>query len=395
MRSGKIVVFGAGKIGRSFIGLVFGTSGYEVVFVDTDSQLVENLNRYGRYKVIARSDEGDCTLLVGNVRAVHAADLEAVVEELSDSDISAVSVGQTGLPHVAPLIAQALIFRREKFGDRPLDIILAENMRNAGAYMAEQLKSHLPPDYPMGKLVGLVETSIGKMAPSVPGKKTGENHLQVVAEPYNSLIVDRRAFRNPVPGIADLEPKENIRAWVDRKLFIHNLGHSSGAYLGYQKFPDAVYLYEVLDDRRLFSTVRNTMLQSAAILMALHPGEFTTGGLTGHIDDLLHRFRNRALRDTLFRAGCDLFRKLGPDDRLVAPLRAALSLGMDHDLILNSIIAAVSFRAKDGDGGYYPDDTRFFAEAEKGTIHIMKTVCGLHRPRRILVTGMKSCHIRY
>ncbi|TVR74882.1 MAG: mannitol-1-phosphate 5-dehydrogenase [Marinilabiliales bacterium] len=399
MKHGKIVVFGAGKIGRSFIGQLFGTSGYEVVFVDTDSQLVENLNRYGRYKVIARSDEGDSAILIGNVRGIHADDKETVIEELSAAEISAVSVGQTGLPHVAPLIAQALILRREKSGDRPLDIILAENMRNAGRFMAEQLISHLSHDYPLDKLVGLVETSIGKMAPFDTGTGAGGQHgeasLLVVAEPYNSLIVDRSAFLNPVPAISGLEPKENIRAWVDRKLFIHNLGHSSAAYLGYQEFPDAVYLYEVLDDGKLLNTVRSTMLQSAAILMALHPGEFSSGELTGHIDDLLHRFRNRALRDTLFRAGCDLFRKLGPDDRLIAPLKAAIKLGKEHDLILNAVIAAVSFRAKDLDGRYHPDDTRFFAEAAKGTFHIMKTVCGLQRPRRILMTGIKSCRLRY
>ncbi len=381
MKSGKIVVFGAGKIGLAFIGQVFGSSGYEIVFVDIDRQLVDNLNRYGQYRVVARSDDGDCTILIGNIRGIDAAVKDAVIEELSAADISAVSVGQPGLPHVAPLIAQALILRRTRFGDWPLDIILAENMRNAAGYMAGQLTSHLSPDYPLERLVGLIETSIGKMVPYMPANEStnesGMDPLQVVAEPYNSLILDRRAFRNPVPDIPDLEPKENIRAWVDRKLFIHNLGHSSAAYLGYQKFPDAEYIYEVLDDRKLFSTVRRTMLQSSAILMALYPGEFTISGLSGHIDDLLQRFRNRALRDTLFRAGCDLFRKLGPDDRLVAPIKEAIRLGMDHDLILNVIIAALSFKAKDHRGEYYPDDRQFFAEAKKGATYIMKHYCQL------------------
>jgi mannitol-1-phosphate 5-dehydrogenase len=30
----KLVLFGAGKIGRTFIGQLFATSGFEVVFID-------------------------------------------------------------------------------------------------------------------------------------------------------------------------------------------------------------------------------------------------------------------------------------------------------------------------------------------------------------------------
>jgi len=47
-----IVIFGAGKIGRSFIGQLFGLSGYEVVFVDIDQKMVDELNRRNCYPVV-------------------------------------------------------------------------------------------------------------------------------------------------------------------------------------------------------------------------------------------------------------------------------------------------------------------------------------------------------
>ena len=40
MTDQSILIFGAGKIGRSFIGQLFGKAGYEVVFVDMDESLV-------------------------------------------------------------------------------------------------------------------------------------------------------------------------------------------------------------------------------------------------------------------------------------------------------------------------------------------------------------------
>ena len=58
----KLVLFGAGKIGRSFIGQVFSRSGYEVVFIDINQQLIDHLNKSGQYKVIIKSPKGDETI---------------------------------------------------------------------------------------------------------------------------------------------------------------------------------------------------------------------------------------------------------------------------------------------------------------------------------------------
>jgi mannitol-1-phosphate 5-dehydrogenase len=373
----KLVLFGAGKIGRSFIGQLFSRSGFEVVFVDINKNLIDEINRKKQYKVVIKGEADDEVLLIENVRGICLADSDQVLNELADSTIAALSVGQQGLPDSLPLIAMALVIRRKHFREWPLDFIIAENMRNADQYMMGELGKYLPADYPQEILIGLVETSIGKMVPIMSQKDMEEDPLQVFAEPYNTLIVAKRGFKNPVPQVKDLEPKENIKAWVDRKLFIHNLGHATAAYLGFLKYPKAKYIYQVLDDHEIFETTRQTMLQSADILMALYPGEFTSPMLTGHIDDLLSRFRNKALGDTIFRVGCDLYRKLSPEDRLAAPIKAAISLKMPYDLIYNVLVASISFRATNEKGDYLPTDLNFFSESLYGKEHIIKNICML------------------
>jgi mannitol-1-phosphate 5-dehydrogenase len=119
------------------------------------------------------------------------------------------------------------------------------------------------------------------------------------------------------------------------------------------------------------------MLQSSEILMALYPGEFTFSQLEAHINDLLERFQNKALGDTIFRVGCDLYRKLSPEDRLAGPVHAARSLGKPHYKILKVIEAAISFRATDENGNFFPSDEKFFMEAEKGLEYLLKNVCKL------------------
>ena len=97
--------------------------------------------------------------------------------------------------------------------------------------------------------------------------------------------------------------------------------------------------------------------------------------LTAHIDDLLRRFTNRALGDTVFRVGCDLGRKLGPEDRLQAPLRAAIRLGLPYHMILEAIKAAMQFRATDENGETFPADREFFREAQQRTDYILQYIC--------------------
>jgi mannitol-1-phosphate 5-dehydrogenase len=375
--SKKMVLFGAGRIGRSFIGQLFGSAGYELVFVDVSRRLVELLNSRRQYRVVTRSDAGDETIWVSNVRAVHFNDSGRVVEELAGADIASVSVGRPGLPALMPRFAGALSLRREKFGDRPLDVILAENMRNADDYFRRKVKRFLPEEYPVEALLGLVETSIGKMVPIMTRADMEEDPLRIFAEPYCELIVSGPAFKTGIPEIENLAPKDNIKAWVDRKLFIHNLGHTTAAWLGFSADPSLVFIHEALALPGVYEATRKTMLQSAEILTSLYPHDFNVMELGLHIDDLLSRFSNRALGDTLFRVGCDLYRKLGPDDRFTSPVEAAIRLKKPFDLILEAMISGVSFRATDEEGKYFPADEKFFLEAEKGVRHVLTKISGL------------------
>jgi len=203
--------------------------------------------------------------------------------------------------------------------------------------------------------------------------------LQVFAERYNKLILDKKAFKSQIPEIEGLAPKENMKAWVDRKLFIHNLGHATAAYLGFLAHPDAIFLYEVLSDSLLKENVRNTMLQAADILIKKYPGEFSIELLTEHIDDLLQRFQNKALGDTLFRIGCDLERKLGPHDRLAGAIYLAWELDLPYDLILKALVCGFHFRATDQDGKMFPGDIGFAEIVKKGIRFVMENTCGFNQ----------------
>lgn len=371
----KLVLFGAGKIGRSFIAQLFCMGGYEVVFIDISRVLIDELNRRKSYRVIIKGGE-EQVLTIKNVRGVCLYDEDVVVNEVASAGIIATSVGLGGLKGTFPVLARGLLKRYNEGSGHPIDIIIAENMRNADMYFRDQLMKILPTGYPFDSLVGLVETSIGKMVPIMHKKDIEEDMLQIFAEPYNTLILNRKGFINEVPEINGLAPKDNMKAWVDRKLFIHNLGHSASAYIGYLYNPEFVFLWEALAVPEILGFVRESMLQSAEILMAEYPGEFTKSGLAVHIDDLLARFQNKALGDTIFRVGCDLKRKLGPEDRLAGAIHKAADIGLNYNRILFALVCGCYFRASDEERNMFPDDIDFMNRYANDVNSVMSSICG-------------------
>ena len=218
------------------------------------------------------------------------------------------------------------------------------------------------------------------MVPIMRQEDLQQDPLWVFAEPYNTLILDRHGFKNPLPDVDGLFPVGNIAAYVDRKLFIHNLGHAAASYLGYRAHPDMVFMYEALAIPEVYQKTRQCMEQSAKALHKAYPGDLALPGLHEHIDDLLERFQNRSLGDTIFRVGRDLYRKIAKDDRLVGAMLLAKKHGCPCDAIAEAVVAACEFRATDEFGNLFPGD-KTFAEQEypQGLEHILQQVCQLSR----------------
>jgi len=385
-----LVQFGAGNIGRSFIGQLFARAGYDVCFVDVVPAVVEALNERREYVVEIRDDPA-AELRVRNVRAVAARAPDAVVRELLDAPIAGPAVGPGALPNVYPTLARGLLARAEA-GRAPLDIILCENLRHAADHVAEGLRAELPASFPLEAHVGLVETSIGKMVPLMSAEDRARDPLLVFAEAYNTLICDAAAFRNGVPDVPGLDPKRNMAAYVDRKLYVHNLGHAVCAYVGNRQLPGATYIWEIVADGHLREAARAAMWESGRALLRAYPGEFSEASIEAHIEDLLRRFGNRALGDTVFRVGRDLRRKLAPDDRLIGAVRLDEAHGVDAPVTALAVACALRFAARDEEGRPLAADADLVKRAEEqGVDRALRDVAGLDEGRPADARILERC----
>ncbi len=338
----KALIFGGGNIGRSFLTPVLQEASYHVTIADINESLVSALRKEGRYPLVIRSREGEVRKIISGFDCLTLKDEALLMKKMLEADLVVSSVGMAGIRGVCSLLARILP-ERNRAGVKPLDLILAENIRNGAEFCRAELKGLLPPGYPMNNQLGLVETSIGKMVPLLTEQDREEDPLRLFAEPYNNLILHGEAFLCEPPRSSSISLVSPIAPWVDRKLFIHNLGHAACAYLGRVKYPGLTLIWEVLEDEALRNQVRGAMREGAAALLAEYPGIFTEESLNEHIGDLISRFRNRALGDSVRRVGRDLRRKLGRDDRVVGAMRLAVSHGLGIGHLLDVYRAALQF----------------------------------------------------
>lgn len=214
------------------------------------------------------------------------------------------------MPNLAPLFARA-VGARERSGRPVLNVLLCENLHDADGVMRELIAAEWAIDAPPGR-IGLIRTSIGRMVP-VASPRARVTSVRV--EPYGYLPVDAAAFVGHVelPARVIVDRDVSFDFYADRKLYIHNMGHFIAALLG--RAAGLVRMDEVMDDWRSRYLVRAAMVEVAAALARRYNRPMA--GLLAHIDDLLYRFGNRGLADTVDRVARDPARKMQPGDRML------------------------------------------------------------------------------
>jgi mannitol-1-phosphate 5-dehydrogenase len=364
----KAVQFGAGNIGRGFIGQLFSRSGYEVVFAEVDARIVEAMNSARRYPLRVVSDEGDSETYVENVRAVNGADVDAVAREIAHAEVVGTAVGANVLSRIAPALAAGLVLRWRTGIIAPLDVILCENLVDADKTFRGLVAARLHGEDKdrLARLVGFVRASVGRMVPVMTDEMREGNVLRICVEAYDHLPVDAEGFVGQPPHVYNMEPVAPFELYVERKLYIHNMGHAAVAYLGALR--GYRYIWEAIGDPAVAAVARAAMEESAGAIAAEHGGDIAP--LLEHVEDLIARFGNRKLGDTIERVGRDLVRKLAPRDRLAGALRLCAKRGLPRGHIVEALAAALLFE----DSASTVVKDRIAAEGPRAAL---EALCGL------------------
>ena len=348
----KAVIYGAGNIGRGFLGQIFSRTA-DLIFIDTDDSLVDRLNREGRYpiRILNDSSPEDATedIWIEEVIAINGKNEEETAEAIASADIMATAVGVRSLPLIAPVLAAGLKKRFER-NRQAFNIIICENIIDADKTLAGLIKEQLSEEEQkiFDETVGLVEASIGRMVPLQTKEMQDGNPLRICVEAHGFLPVDKIAFKGEAPVFAGVNPGgfipvSNFDFYIQRKLFIHNMGHGICAYLGLIR--GDTYIYEAAGHGSILFITQNAMLESALALSARF--QMPLRDIHYHIRDLLQRFSNRALKDTCARVAADTGRKLGSQDRFIGTLRCCAEEDINPAFISVGTAAALYWHLRE------------------------------------------------
>ncbi len=335
----KAIQFGAGNIGRGFIGALLSQAGYHVVFADVNKDMINKINEDKSYTVHIMDVE--CSeVKIENISGVDST-TDAVLDEIKEAEVITTAVGLTILPRIAPTIAKGITMRQQAGFNSYLNIIACENAIKASSQLKEHVYGQLDDTTKAyaDKYVGFPDCSVDRIVPPVKS----ENFVDVVVENYYEWNVEQASFKGEIPAIKGMNLADNLMAYIERKLFTLNTGHCITSYLGYLK--KYATIDESIADEKIYNIVKAAMTESGNGLIKKHG--FDAEAHMKYIDKIIGRFKNPYLKDDVARVGREPLRKLSATDRLVKPLMTAVGYGLPVDHIITGIGAALHYDNKE------------------------------------------------
>lgn len=365
----KVLLFGAGNIGRGFIGkLLAEHAGTELIFADVAQPLIDQLNQQGGYPVETVGEQQRTEWVRGITALNSRFKSEALIQAVVTADIITTAVGVSVLHTIADIIADGLVQRESDNSDRYLNIIACENTLKGSTQLKRFVFKNLPPRLHtwVEKTIGFVDAVVDRIIPPTP---KSVDDLGVRVEPFSEWIIDRTQIKGDLPEISGLEQSDHLTAFVERKLFTLNTGHAMTAYLGYLSGHETIR--QAILDPEIAKVVHCAMQESGAVLIK-HYG-FDPQQHALYIDKIINRFKNPWLQDEVTRVGREPLRKLGAEDRLIKPLVVAFKEKLPYDSLLKGVVAALCYHDEED-----PEAVRLQQEIkQQGVETVLNTYCGL------------------
>ena len=331
----KAVHFGAGNIGRGFIGLLLNKAGYHVTFVDVAAPLVNDINELGKYNVEIFGKEDK--IQVDNISAINSNEnLEALLDAIVEADIVTTAIGPNILKFIAPNIAKGLTRRIEK-NQTPLNIIACENMVGGSTVLKNFVYENLSDEVKgkVDKLIGFPDAAVDRIVPA----QHNDEKLLVKVEEFSEWDVDSKGFVGEKPDIKGMTIVDNLSAYIERKLFTVNTGHASIAYLAYQQ--GIKDISTAMRDQNIVEMARRVWKETGELLIEKYGFDPEVHG--EYVKTAEKRFSNPYLSDEVTRVARGPKRKLGAKDRLVSPATQLLERGKTPEALASVIAAALKF----------------------------------------------------
>ena len=325
----KAVHFGAGNIGRGFIGVLLHEAGFSLTFLDVNQKVVDQLNANTNFRVI-ETGLGAVSHLVSNYSALNSqTQQEEAALAIAEADIVTTSVGVSVLKRIAPLLAEGL---GRRTSNKPLIVMACENAIGASDLLLREVESISPPN--AAKAI-FANTAVDRIVPP----QRNPDSLDVVVEAFSEWIIDSSKLGLETPTIESAKFVENLEPFIERKLFTVNTGHATLAYAGQRAGLSTIV--QAMNDKNVKTLLDGVLAETSRVLVSRHG--FDPGQHAKYVAKTMERFSNPDLDDPVVRVGREPRRKLARHDRFIGPAAYLAELGEIPEALLLAVEAALLF----------------------------------------------------
>ena len=334
----KIVVIGAGQTGRGFIGRLLAEADQQIMFVDSNLQLIEALRAAGEYTVrFYGNKKPPVTVKDYIVCGWDDADFLGV-------ELIFVSVAGQNLPAVGKMLHAKL---------SPLKnyvVIACENSKN-----------------PAGVLQSAIGLScVSTSEATVFCTTINDGPCDIWSQDYPYLQFDTDRLNGYDPSISGILPYHNFGDLLMRKLYTYNATSCIIAYLGWAK---AYTNYASAANDAQISELTDRYLSEINRAMCQEYG-YDCQEQRSFAEQAKEKFCCREIVDTVERNARQPQRKLAADERIIGPMKLIDKHGGDVAILAMTVAAALCYESSSD-----PEWTKYKAGRTPETI--LSDLCGL------------------
>lgn len=363
----KALHFGAGNIGRGFIGLLLAQNGFQVTFADVSDVLIEEIKKKGNYRVIL-ADETHEIIPVSGVSGINSQkEPEELKAAVLDADLITTAVGVSIVPHIGRSLLAGIRERLSIEPIKPFSIIACENAVGATEVLKAALFEALTEKERVlaEKYIGFPNSAVDRIVPM----QKNENLLDVQVEPFFEWVVEKDALKGPLENLEGVHYVENLTPYIERKLFTVNTGHGATAYFGLLKGHKTVL--EAAEDDEVEKSVRGVLAETSSYIVQRYG--FDAVEHQAYVEKILARFKNPYISDDLTRVARSPIRKLSPGDRFVKPALGLIHLGEEPRNLASALAALLLYtNEEDAEAVTLQNDLRTL-----GLTEVLKKYAGL------------------